>query len=339
MRVYSSHHLRAATRIKSRVDSKSLDYMTHGCRRPFTVLTMREQSRRMEAPRVRIDPSAASPQPGSYVAHVSWEPYDDDGGGTVLGYKLQMRENEGTCKWKTVAACLSGNEVKKKNLTSRKGYMFRVRPVIRGEGGGSESNLDMSVHEGGTVVPFSTASTVVGERRERSSSSSPSNAELIKLFRKLPNDLLLDRGGMSKCKVQEAFSNADLVFLYAAQYSSSTCKRYTPNLIKFYNESRAMRKAAPTRTKSVEIVYISSDSSRSDFKAFYSTMPWLAVPHDAETRDRILSWMKCRSVPTLMCLDGRTGKILESNSYGRALDLSRFTKLFKEGTGMRLGLI
>ena len=313
--------------------------MTHGCRRPFTVLTMREQSRRMEAPRARVDPKTASPQPNSYAAHVSWEPYDDGDGGTVLGYKLQMRENEGSRKWKTVAACLSGTEVKKKNLTIRCGYMFRVRPVIQGESGGHESNLDMSVHEGGTVVPFSTASAVVGERRERTSTSSSSNAELIKLFRKLPNDMLLDRGGMSKCRVQEAFANADIVFFYAAQYSSNTCKKYTPNLVKFYNESRAMRKAAPTRTKSVEIVYISSDSSKADFKTFYSTMPWLAVPHDAETRERILSWMKCKNVPTLMCLDGRTGKILESNSYGRALDLSRFTKLFKEGSGMRLGLI
>jgi len=288
---------------------------------------------------VHVDRNTPSPQPNSYTVHVSWATYDDDDGGTVVGYKLQMRENDGKYKWATVAKCLSGIEVKKKNLTSRHGYMFRVRPVIKGESGGSESNLDRSVSEGGSSVPFSTTSSVVGEKREKSSSSSSrGNEELIKLFKKLPNDTLLDKGGMSKCKLKDAFGNVDLVFLFGASYSSNTCKKYNSGLIKFYNDCKTLKANAPSRTKSIEIVFVSTDGSASDFKAFYSTMPWTAVPYDCETRQRVLKWMKCKTVPTLMCLDGRTGKILESNSVGRALDLLRFNKLFKDGT-KKLGLI
>jgi chitodextrinase len=48
----------------------------------------------------------------------------------ALGYELQMKEgNRKKAKWTTVAAYLSGNEVRKKNCMSKNGYQFRVRPV------------------------------------------------------------------------------------------------------------------------------------------------------------------------------------------------------------------
>ena len=63
------------------------------------------------------------------------------------------------------------------------------------------------------------------------------------------------------------------------------------------------------------------------FRNYYSSMPWLGVPFDADTRERLLSWMKVTGVPRLMVLDGKTGKILESNAVGRTLDLARFSTL------------
>lgn len=47
----------------------------------------------------------------------------------ATGYELQMRENKRKGTWATIAANLSGTEVKKKNLTSIDGYQFRVRPL------------------------------------------------------------------------------------------------------------------------------------------------------------------------------------------------------------------
>mmetsp|Transcript_50587 Transcript_50587/g.107762 ORF Transcript_50587/g.107762 Transcript_50587/m.107762 type:complete len:414 (+) Transcript_50587:48-1289(+) len=310
------------------LDKSSMEYMGHACRRPFKVLTMMEQSRRMQPPLARIDTLTASPTPNSYVAHISWTPYDEEEA-LFLGYKLQMRENDGKVGWSTVAQCLSGTEVRKKNLSSRHGYMFRVRPVLRGESGGSESNLDTSVCEGGNVVPFSNPSDVVGVRRESGGSGGSSNGELLKLFRKLPNDMLFAKGGMSKVSLSEAFANVDLVFLYASAHWCPPCRKYTPQLVKFYNDAKRLHASNPARIKSVEIVFVSADHDMNGFKNYYATMPWLSVPFDSDTRERLLSWMKVTGVPKLMCLDGRSGKILESNSVGRALDLSRFSKMIK----------
>ena len=105
--------------------------------------------------------------------------------------------------------------------------------------------------------------------------------------------------------------------------------------MQFYNDSKKFYKSDPKRTKSIEIVFVSADHDKVGFKNYYATMPWLAIPFDADTRERLLSWMKVTGVPRLMCLDGRTGKILESNSVGRALDLSRFSKMCG---GNKLGL-
>lgn len=319
----------ATTKSKTRVDKSSLEYVGHACHRSFQVLTMMEQSRRMQAPVARIDPSAVSPTPESYVAHVSWAPYEGDEEELLMGYKLQMRENNGNVGWSTVAQCLSGTEVRKKNLTSKYGYMFRVRPVLRGETGGSESNLDMTVSEGGTVVPFSSATDVVGAKKERGSSSSSSNTELLKLFKKLPDNNLLAKGGVDKISLSKAFANVDLVFLYASAHWCPPCRKYTPGLIKFYHDAKKFYASDPKRTKSVEIVFVSADHDMSMFKNYYATMPWLAVPFDADTRERLLSWMKVTGVPRLMVLDGKSGKVLESNAVGRALDLSRFSKYVK----------
>lgn len=319
----------AATKIKTRVDKSSMEYVGHACRRSFKVLTMMEQSRRMQSPVARIDSSTASPTPNSYVAYVSWKPYQTGGDedALFLGYKLQMRANEGNVGWSTVAPCLSGTEVRKKNLTSKQGYMFRVRPVLRGESGGSESNLDMSVCEGGNVIPFSCATDVVGARRGKGSSGSSSNDDLLKLFKKLPNDILLAKGGIKTVKLADAFAKVDLVLLYASAHWCPPCRKYTPQLVKLYNEAKKFYKSDPKRYKSIEIVFVSADHDMSGFKNYYATMPWLAVPYDADTRERLMSWMKVTGVPKLMCLDGRNGKILESNSVGRALDYTRFAKM------------
>lgn len=319
----------AATKIKTRVDKSSMEYVGHACRRSFKVLTMMEQSRRMQSPVARIDSSTASPTPNSYVAYVSWKPYQTGGDedALFLGYKLQMRANEGNVGWSTVAPCLSGTEVRKKNLTSKQGYMFRVRPVLRGESGGSESNLDMSVCEGGNVIPFSCATDVVGARTGKGSSGSSSNDDLLKLFKKLPNDILLAKGGMKTVKLADAFAKVDLVLLYASAHWCPPCRKYTPQLVKLYNEAKKFYKSDPKRYKSIEIVFVSADHDMSGFKNYYATMPWLAVPYDADTRERLMSWMKVTGVPKLMCLDGRNGKILESNSVGRALDYTRFAKM------------
>ncbi|KAL3771873.1 hypothetical protein ACHAW5_003218 [Stephanodiscus triporus] len=83
---------------------------------------MMEQSRRMRPPLCKVDGVTTSPKSNSYVVHVSWKPYEVEGGEdgcvVVLGYNLQMRKNISKSSWATVGPLLTRTEVKKKNLTS-----------------------------------------------------------------------------------------------------------------------------------------------------------------------------------------------------------------------------
>ena len=310
----------ATTKSQNRVDKSAMDYLGHAYHMPFSVLTMMDQSQRMNPPVAKI----VSWEANSYVAHVSWQQSSEP---LLMGYKLQMRENNGECSWSTVANCLTGTEVRKKNLTSSSGYMFRVRPVLQGEMGGSEENLAASVSEGGNVIPYSSASDVVGARASSRATTASSGSEgLLKLFKRLPDNKLLAKGGTKSISLSEAFNKVDLVFFYASAHWCPPCRRYTPQLVKFYNDAKAMYAKAPNRTTKIEIVFISADHDMNGFRSYYASMPWLAVPFDSDTREILLSWMKVRGVPQLMCLDGRTGKVYESNGVGRSLDLSRFSR-------------
>ncbi len=79
------------------------------------------------APQAAEDFSMAAPwvkNAGPQALLIRWIKYDG-----ASGYELQMRENTKKGDWTTIAANLSGTEVKKNNLTSVSGYQFRVRPL------------------------------------------------------------------------------------------------------------------------------------------------------------------------------------------------------------------
>lgn len=84
-------------------------------------------SRVQVAPQASEDFSMAAPwvkNAGPQALLIRWTKFDG-----ASGYELQMRENTKNGKWTTIAANLSGTEVKKKNLTSVNGYQFKVRPL------------------------------------------------------------------------------------------------------------------------------------------------------------------------------------------------------------------
>ena len=77
---------------------------------PFVTLSKAENDKAMEPPTTSIS--------GNRALAVKWKKIEEGGN----GYELQMRENKGDEGWKTIAASLSGTEVKKKNLVSDYGY-------------------------------------------------------------------------------------------------------------------------------------------------------------------------------------------------------------------------
>jgi len=69
----------------------------------------------------RLDAPSVVNAGSNHALLISWTP-----SGPV---ELQMRENIGGQDWNTISPSFDGAQVKKKNLSSKEGYQFRVRPI------------------------------------------------------------------------------------------------------------------------------------------------------------------------------------------------------------------
>jgi thiol-disulfide isomerase/thioredoxin len=212
---------------------------------------------------------------------------------SVAAYELQMRENVGGEPWKTIATSFSGTEVRKKNLTSVHGYQFRFRPVSTDEKG----------------FPFSPPSEAV---------VALGVSEGIKnLFRSLENGSLL-RADSHLC-LADAVGGKDLILLYASAHWCGPCRQATPMLVNWYNSLGA--------NKTIEMVFLSADHDEQSFKSYYKSMPWLAIDFEDETREQLMGFLQVKGIPQLAVLDGRTGRILETNAIGKPLDVNRWRSI------------
>ncbi|GFP80097.1 probable nucleoredoxin 1, partial [Phtheirospermum japonicum] len=88
------------------------------------------------------------------------------------------------------------------------------------------------------------------------------------------------------------------VGLYFSASWCGPCKRFTPKLIEVYNE--LLQKA-----NGIEIVFVSGDKDDEAFDAYFSKMPWLAVPFsDSETRKQLNKLFGVSGIPHLVIVDG-----------------------------------
>jgi thiol-disulfide isomerase/thioredoxin len=224
---------------------------------------------------------------------ISWTKVDG-----ASGYELQMRENQGGADWTTIAPSLSGLEVKKKNLTSKLGYQFRVRPSS-----GSDSENDS---------PFSPPSdTAVAKGL---------SAGIQRFFNSLDGGTLLRSGAQQQpVPLADALGGKEFVLLYASAHWCPPCRKFTPMLANWYKTVR----------NNVEIVFLSADHDATGFKSYFATHPWMAVDYDDDARDNIMAAIKVSGIPRLVVLSGATGKIIDDNAGGKPLDLNRFRALNK----------
>jgi thiol-disulfide isomerase/thioredoxin len=245
---------------------------------PFCVLTEEQDSNRMKAPLVL--------QGGSnQTVLVQWGKVEE-----ANAYELQMRENVGGGGWSTVAASLSGTEVKKKNLTSAHGYQFRVRVV------GSDV---FSPPCGEPVIALGLSSGIKS------------------LFKSLEDYTLLKQ--KDKIPLANALGGKEFILLYASASWCGPCRQFTPTLVKWYQSL--------TAHSAVEVVFLSADRDEQSMVSYYSKMPWLAVEHTDDAREELMSYIKVTGIPRLVVLDGRTGRTIVDNAVGQQLDVRQWRKL------------
>ncbi|KAL7149114.1 hypothetical protein ABFS83_05G017600 [Erythranthe nasuta] len=92
--------------------------------------------------------------------------------------------------------------------------------------------------------------------------------------------------------------------LYFSASWCGSCQRTTPKLVEVYNEL--------AQSKNFEIVFISSDDEEESFDAYFSKMPWLAIPFfDFHARGKLNALFGVGGIPQLVILN-EDGKILTS---------------------------
>jgi nucleoredoxin len=253
---------------------------------PFYLLTDQEEAVRLPPPTVSLGGTNLS-------LLVQWKAATSQ---QNKGYELQMRENTGGDPWKTIAACISGTEARKKNLTSPLGYQFRVR----------------SVAENDKPHPFS-------------SPSEPSvalglSSGIKSLFKNLEKGTLLRSPHEAPVLLEDALGGKEFVLLYASAHWCGPCRQATPQIDRWYQSLGGAN-------KTIEVVFLSADRDTQSFQDYYKSMPWLAVDFDDDTREELMGFIQVKGIPQLAVLDGRSGRIIEQNAVGKSFDVSRWRSL------------
>lgn len=119
---------------------------------------------------------------------------------------------------------------------------------------------------------------------------------------KMP-ETLINASGKS-IDTAQALKGKIVAFYFSASWCGP-CRGFTPTLVKFYKQV--------AKKKNVEIVFISSDKTEKDMKAYMKKMPWLAVPFNAQARNAFKKEMQVRGIPTLIVFD-ENGKIISKNA-------------------------
>eukprot|EP00981_Chlorochromonas_danica_P000071 scaffold30_cov166-Ochromonas_danica.AAC.4 len=88
------------------------------------------------------------------------------------------------------------------------------------------------------------------------------------------------------------------------------CRNFTPLLADFYREAQALEKGG------LEIVFVTSDQSKEDFRSYFiKEMPWVAVPFEEDdVRDALSQAFRVRGIPALLIVDPATGAVIDSDA-------------------------
>jgi nucleoredoxin len=156
------------------------------------------------------------------------------------------------------------------------------------------------------VVVVTTTTTSTATTTTMSATEEPQQPTLEEL---LGPSLLTNAQGEKKA-TKLALKDKDLVLLYFSASWCPPCKTFSPLLIDFYNKIGKDAK--------LEVIYVASDRTIDDFKAYYGKMPWLAIPSDegaASIKNGLAEKLKITGIPTLVVLD-KTGKFVTDQARG-----------------------
>jgi nucleoredoxin len=99
--------------------------------------------------------------------------------------------------------------------------------------------------------------------------------------------------------------NGKHLLLYFSAHWCGPCRRFTPTLSTFYNETH--------EEKDFEIVFVSLDRDESSFNEYLSEMPWSAIPYDnSAERTELAEKFGVQGIPSLIVMDEDRNVITDS---------------------------
>ncbi len=91
--------------------------------------------------------------------------------------------------------------------------------------------------------------------------------------------------------------NKKIIGLYFSGSYCPPCKKFTPILKDIYLKIKE-------KNNYFEIIFISSDKSENEFKEYYNSMPWLAVPYEKRhIKTKLCNLFGIKTIPRLIILD------------------------------------
>ncbi|CAL0313177.1 unnamed protein product [Lupinus luteus] len=121
-----------------------------------------------------------------------------------------------------------------------------------------------------------------------------------------PNRDFLIRNNNDQVKIDSL--KGKKVGIYFSASWCGPCRKFTPFLVDVYNE------LAPKGD--FEIIFVTADEDDESFKAYFSKMPWLAIPFsDSDTRNSLDELFQVKGIPHLVLL-GETGEVLTDDGTG-----------------------
>lgn len=203
-----------------------------------------------------------------------------------------MDDNE-TGGWVVVSDCLKNPGVKKKNLFVAAQYSFRYRAAVGG----------------GVWTEFSAAS--LPQRFPAPRAKNPVLSQKIAPQVLTPQGTLVDTVARLSGKV---------IALYFSASWCGPCRQFSPRLVEFHKQMRAMG-------KEFEVVFVSLDRDAKSFQEYYyQHMPaFLAIPFEqSKVREQLQNTHQVEGIPSLKILSYNTGQCVEPNGTGYPLELRTF---------------
>lgn len=86
---------------------------------------------------------------------------------------------------------------------------------------------------------------------------------------------VVQNGSKDEIQVSSFSGEGKVIGLYFSAHWCPPCRAFTPKLADFYKNF----KQSP-RGDELEIVFVSSDKTQTDFDTYFGDMPWLALPFE-----------------------------------------------------------